>query len=168
MARYHRSAAAGVAAPKEIALPEERVEQVRKLLVRWIQIRDRNDSEAFLHEHASELLTDEAEAVLQTLKNTKYSKLLRACREHGIEAAYEQIRRATSQNPLIQGLLRFLQADSDEEARAVLLAQPELLLSDEAGEALEKFQGGDEASSAHLARRKALWQQVRQERGGLG
>lgn len=66
----------------------------------------------------------------------------------------------------MQGLLQFLQADSDEDARAVLLAQPELLLSDDAAGELEKFQGGDEASQARVAQRKALWQQVRQERGG--
>ena len=158
----------------QVSLTQEEAQRLADLLIAWVQTPDRGASEAYLREHAADLLTDAADAVMGMLiqgnpgrqKLEQHRALLRACREHGIEAAYEQIRAAVSQNPLMQGLRQFLRADSDEEARAVLLAQPELLLSDEAAGELEKLQGGDEASQASITQRKALWQQVRQEYGG--
>ena len=66
-------------------------------LIAWIQNSDWAASEAYLRDHAAELLTDEAEAALELLRQgnpnhpaiSQHQTLLRRCREMGIAAAYE-------------------------------------------------------------------------------
>ncbi|HQM13155.1 MAG TPA: hypothetical protein PK832_01785, partial [Anaerolineae bacterium] len=70
------------------------------LLIAWIQTPDWSASEAFVQEHAADLLTDEAEAVLERLRQgnpdhraiPQHQTLLRRCRDVGIEAAYRKLK----------------------------------------------------------------------------
>jgi hypothetical protein len=69
-------------------------------------------------------------------------------------------------SPLERALADFLQAETDEAARAVLLARPELLLSDAAGRRLDSYVDRDPAGQAHLEHRRALWREVAMHAGG--
>jgi hypothetical protein len=75
--------------------------------------------------------------------------------------AFHTLRHAWARmSPLDRALADFLQADTDEAARAVLLARPELLLSAEAGRRLDSYVDPDPAGQAHLERRRALRREV--------
>ena len=72
------------------------------LLIAWIKTPDWRASEAYLQEHAADLLTGEAEAVLEQLRQgnpdadviPQHQTLLRRCRAVGIEAAYREFHAA--------------------------------------------------------------------------
>jgi len=76
------------------------MQQMADLLIAWIQTPDWSASEAFAQEHAADLLTDEAEAVLERLRQgnpdhraiPQHQTLLRRCRDVGIEAAYRKLK----------------------------------------------------------------------------
>ncbi len=97
-------------------------------LVEWIQTPDWDASAAFMRAHAAELLTGEGAAALTLLHMHNagneqvelHAGLLAACREHGIEAAYEQLRqesgqasglaeaaRAVAESPLLQAVMEW-------------------------------------------------------------
>ena len=81
-------------------------------------------------------------------------------------AALRPIREALARmSPLDRGLAEFLQAETDAAARAVLLARPELLLSDASGNRLRSYVDADPAGQAHLDARRALWREVQVSRG---
>lgn len=64
-------------------------------------------------------------------------------------------------SPLWSGLRAFLNAESDADAEAVLLADPVRLLSTDGEQALENMAGGTETAQARLVDRRALWRHVR-------
>ncbi len=84
--------------PSESPAPDA-AQALAGLLIAWIQTPDWSTSEAFAQEHAADLLTDEAEAVLELLRQgnpnhraiPQHQTLLRRCREVGIEAAYRKL-----------------------------------------------------------------------------
>jgi hypothetical protein len=152
-------------------------------LVEWIQTPDWNASEAFLQEHADELLTDAGATALQMLQEANegheeiklHITLLGSCREQGLAAAYAQLRQeieahATAEtlanSPLLQAVVEFLRAENDEAARRVLETRRSILLTLDARRTIDGFlatahQQGDEAAQTRLAARLALWQTVR-------
>ncbi|HFD39027.1 MAG TPA: tetratricopeptide repeat protein, partial [Anaerolineae bacterium] len=87
------------------------VQQLADLLIAWIQTPDWAQSEAYLQEHAADLLGDEAEAALALLRQANpdaetipvHQALLRRCREIGIEAAYREFRAALAVASLLPG-----------------------------------------------------------------
>ena len=80
--------------------PLDATQALADLLIAWIQTPDWSASEAFVQEHAADLLTDEAEAVLELLRQgnpdhraiPQHQTLLRRCRDVGIEAAYRKLK----------------------------------------------------------------------------
>jgi hypothetical protein len=80
--------------PPELA---EKLQDLADLLIEWVRTPDWAESRAYLQEHGSELLSDEAEMALQLLirgnpgakELPEHMALLKACREKGIDAAYE-------------------------------------------------------------------------------
>lgn len=64
---------------------------------------------------------------------------------------------------MVQGIYDFLQPDSEAEARALLTAQPDLLLTDEAWDVLSEFFADTPQAQAHLRQRRQLWQETRQQ-----
>ena len=162
-------------------------------LVAWIETPDWDASEAFLAEHAAELLSAAAAAAMTLLHMNNagheqvalHANLLRACRQHGIEAAYEQLRREQAQledlakvvqtaaeNPLWRAVGELLQAEDDEQARQVLNSRRDLLVTADARDLLEQLaqaarSQGDAAAAERIAGRLALWEQAwRQRMGG--
>ncbi|PKO21066.1 MAG: hypothetical protein CVU38_16795, partial [Chloroflexi bacterium HGW-Chloroflexi-1] len=148
-------------------------------LVAWIQTPDWDTSQAFLTEHAAALPTDAGSAAMTLLRLAnadhpeieRHAGLLAACREHGIDAAYTQLRqemaaaRQLQDSPLLQAVATFLQAD-DESAASLLAEQSSLLLTVDARNLLEQFAGaarqqGDtqaaERIAARLAQVQAAW-----------
>ncbi|NMC01074.1 MAG: tetratricopeptide repeat protein, partial [Chloroflexi bacterium] len=117
------------------------MQQMADLLIAWIQTPDWSASEAFAQEHAADLLTDEAEAVLELLRQgnpdhraiPQHQTLLRRCREVGIEAAYHELRAALSaarqmaQDPANAALAALLQVNSGETFEQALAQHPTLL-----------------------------------------
>ncbi|MBM4461386.1 MAG: hypothetical protein FJ011_27125, partial [Chloroflexi bacterium] len=156
-------------------------------LVAWIQTPDWDASQAFIRAHAAELLTDAATAAMTLLHMNNagheqvelHARLLAACCEQGIEAAYEQLRRELAQaedlakvaqtvteNPLLRAVVEFLGAEDDEQARQVLDSRRDLLLTAEARDLLEQLlhaaqQAGDAPAAERIAARLALVQAAR-------
>ncbi|HML22178.1 MAG TPA: NB-ARC domain-containing protein [Aggregatilinea sp.] len=64
-------------------------------------------------------------------------------------------------NPLVMQLEAFVTAHTEEDARLLLLAQPDLMLSLDAELALARFRASDDHSKQQLEMRRALWRQVR-------
>ncbi len=173
-------------------LGEDAEQALAGQLVAWIQTPDWDASQAFLGEHAAELLTDAGTAAMTLLRMNNaghaqvelHANLLRACREWGIEAAYEQLRRELAQaedlaevaqtvteNPLLRAVVEFLGAEDDERAGRVLDSRRDLLLTAEARDLLEQFlhaaqQAGDAAAVERIAGRLRLWQQAWRQRAG--
>ncbi|MCX7670523.1 MAG: NB-ARC domain-containing protein, partial [Anaerolineae bacterium] len=160
-------------------------------LIAWIETPDWAASEAFLREHASGLLTAEGAAAMTLLHMRNaghaqvelHARLLAACREHGIEAAYAQLRRemaaveglaeaarAAAESPLLQAIGEFINATTDSDARRVLEQRHELLLTAEARTLLEQLvaaaQGQDDAIVDRLRHRLTLWQEAWRRRVG--
>ena len=75
------------------------LQPIADLLIAWIQTPDWGASETFLQAHAADLLTDQAAAVLELLRQgnpnvtsiLQHQTLLQRCREMGIAAAYQAI-----------------------------------------------------------------------------
>ena len=110
-------------------------------------------------------LTDLVEIAGRMLSETDDADLAEGIRQR-LEGL-QQMRAALppdQASPLIQALLEFLPAGSAAEAQAILLAQPDLLLSVDAGQALSQFAGGDPESQQHLEARRALWAQLYRQR----
>jgi len=147
-----------------------RLQQLAEMLIAWVQTPDWSTSRTYLEEHQDELLTDAAEQALQLLIQAnpnvrqlpQHLEILQRARRDGISAAYAQIMASQAQPDLalVQALAAFLQAETDDAARAYLAAHPELL-SDEAWRVLGMFQGQDAASQAYLESRRALWRAVK-------
>ena len=78
-------------------------------------------------------------------------------------ACLREIRAERAMSPLELGVQSFLRAGNEEQARAVLLAQPDLLLSPEAGEDLQGYTGANPESQAHIDARRALWRTTQSE-----
>ncbi len=84
-------------AQSESRAPDE-AQALADLLIAWIQTPDWGASETFLQAHAADLLTDQAAAVLELLRQgnpnvsaiPQHQTLLRRCREIGIAAAYRE------------------------------------------------------------------------------
>jgi len=151
-------------------------EDLADRLIAWINTPDWAASEEYLQEHAVELLTDEAEAELERLRQInpdstaipEHQELLRRARQAGIAATYADfhyqrlIRRVHQSGPIGAAVARFLQAD-DEEAAALLQSEAALLLSLDAGELLRQLAeatAGDEGLTARLRARYEQWQRA--------
>jgi hypothetical protein len=82
-------------------------------------------------------------------------------RLEGLDAIREQ--RAIAQgSPLVEALLQFLNAATDDEARALFATSQDLMTSDEAQEILDTgFQGADEESQQRIAQRSELLRTLR-------
>ncbi len=163
------------------ALGDEGSRALADRLVAWIRTPDWAASEAFLREHAADLLSDAGAAAMTLLHMRNagdetveiHARLLAACREHGIEAAYAQLRREQAMqrrleqlaaSPLGQAVMAFINAD--DAAAAALLASRDLLTSADARDALELLreaarQQGDAAAVERIAARLALVQAAR-------
>jgi tetratricopeptide (TPR) repeat protein len=110
-------------------------------LIAWIQTPDWADSEAYLQQHAADLLSDEAEAVLASLQQAnpdrpailQHLALLRRCRVIGIGPAYQEFHatqaaaQQAAQDPAAQALTALLQVDSAEALEHTLAQHPALL-----------------------------------------
>jgi hypothetical protein len=146
------------------------LQQLANLIIAWIQTPDWSTSRTYLEEHQDELLTDAAEQALQLLIQAnpnvrqlpQHLEILQRARRDGISAAYAQIMASQAQPDLalVQALAAFLQAETDDAARAYLAAHPELL-SDEAEQILAMLQGEEEEEQALLEARRALWRAVK-------
>jgi hypothetical protein len=87
------------AAGAQLALEQlARLPQLANMLIAWVQTPDWDASRAYLEQHQSELLTDEAEIALQGIiqvndnhpELVRHLELLRKARREGIAAAYAQ------------------------------------------------------------------------------
>jgi tetratricopeptide (TPR) repeat protein len=167
-------------------LGEEGGQALAGRLVEWIRTPDWDASQAFLTEHAAELLTDAGAAAMTLLRMNNagqeqvelHANLLAACREHGSDAAYEQLRWEQAQgaqlqrlleSPLGQAVMGFIRAEDD--AAAALLAGNTLLTTADARNVLEQFlevarQQGDAPAAERIADRLALWQEAWRRRVG--
>ncbi len=104
------------------------VQPLADRLIAWIQTPDWGASEEYLHRHAAELLTDEAEAVLEGLRQAnpesnalpQHQLLLRRCRQVGIQAAYREFHQGAA-------LAALLAVDSLEGLEQALAQHPLLL-----------------------------------------
>ena len=154
-------------------------------LVAWIQTPDWEASQAFLREHTAELLSDAGAAALDLLQLANpgneqiatHRQLLRFAREHGIDAAYEQLQRELAaarqmqDSPLLQAITEFVNAESEDVARSVLESRSDLLLTADARSPLAQLveaarQQGDAAAQARLEARSALWHAAWREQTG--
>ncbi len=80
--------------------------QLAELLVGWLQTPDWAASESYLQAHRAELLTAEAESLLQLLLQqdpdqpvlTQHLAILRAARAEGIAVVYQQIQQILREN----------------------------------------------------------------------
>jgi hypothetical protein len=159
---------------------EATADRLGETLVVWVNAPDWAASEAFLRQHADELLTEDGETVVALLQLTNryvqdvdiHAHLLHACREHGIDAAYAQLHvdlvadeleeaGVLADDPLTQAVVAYLRAVDDAAARAVLAAQATLLSSPAARAVMEMFldaarASGDAAVTERVARRMVL------------
>jgi len=161
-------------------------------LIAWLQTPEWAASEAFIREHAAELLSDAGTAAMTLLHMHNagdetvemHARLLTACRAQGIDAAYAQVRRELSaaeglmeaagtaaESPLLQAIAEFVTAATDDDARRVLEEHRDLLLTTQARRLREQLaavaQGqGDAAVTERLQARLALWDQVWRGRVG--
>ncbi len=118
----------------------------------FIQAETWGKSRRILEQHP-ELLTDEADALLEQLIQTarerndenarqlfeQHRNLLRRCRQVGIEQAFqEQSQGKRWQQRLLETLFAFIQAETWDESRRILEQHPELL-TDEADALLEQL-----------------------------
>ncbi|MEJ5241402.1 MAG: CpXC domain-containing protein, partial [Anaerolineales bacterium] len=150
------------AALRELAERQQReLERLRRedpsqflhlMLSAFVQVPDLNQKRTIL-ENTPELLTDEADALLEQLiqaakaqqdENARqlfeqHRNLLRRCREVGIEQAFqEQSQGERWQERLTETLFAFIQAKTWDESRRILEQHPELL-TDEADALLEQL-----------------------------
>lgn len=148
-------------------------------LITWVQTSDWNTSEVYLQEHADDLLTDQGELALRFLCEShpdsttlaEHLTLLQHCRETGLAEAYAELRRPRPSNAealpqLMRTVFAFVQADSDAEARALLDAPPQVLLTEEVERLLEGLiqtahHQHDETLLALAEARLTLWREIR-------
>ncbi len=144
---------AGYAAVLE-ALAEE---QDAALLRALVEVRDSDEMARF-----AQTLTVNA---LERLIMTGDAALGRAAgpTANGLRQRLEALKAMREQlgSPLWRGLRAYLNAESDVDSEAVLLADPALLLSVEAEQALDGMTGGSASSHARLLAKRALWRRVR-------
>jgi len=88
----------------------------------------------------------------------------RAIRQR-IEDVKQLQRTPLSIGPVVRGLHQFIQAKTDREARRILLARPDLLLSPEAEQELAEFISDDPVSKAHLEKRRRLFRRLQRRQG---
>jgi hypothetical protein len=149
------------------------------LLVTWVQTPDWEVSEAYLHEHATALVTEQGELVLRFLCATQppsttleeHLTLLQQCRRDGIAEAYRAVRDLQPESvDALQQLLRavfgFVQAESDALARQLFDAEPALLQRPDAEDLMEDLihtaqHQEDRALQAKAERRLALYRSFR-------
>ena len=87
-------------------IPPVKAQQLVQTLVDWLQTPDWAASESYLQAHQAELLTAEAEALLQLLLQQdpdqpvleQHLAILRAARAEGIQAVYQQIQQILREN----------------------------------------------------------------------
>jgi len=143
-------------------------------LIAWIQTPDWGASEAYLGQHAAELLSDEAEAALELLRQgnpdraaiPQHQALLRRCREVGVEAAYQELRagmaamQQTAQEPVAQAVAALLQVESVEALEQTLAQHPVLwelaTLEGLAGLVRGAQEAGQPEAARHLLARLAV------------
>jgi hypothetical protein len=161
-------------------------------LIAWIQTPDWAASEAFIRQHAAELLSETGAAAMTLLHMRNagnemvemHARLLAVCRRDGVDAAYAQLRRelaaaeglaeaarSVAESPLLQAVAEFVTAATDDDARRLLEGRRDLLLTVDARDLLEQLaaaaQGqGDAAVAERLQARLALWHEVWQSRVG--
>jgi tetratricopeptide (TPR) repeat protein len=126
----------------------KKAQELADILVLWIESDTWAASQNYLEEHSEDVLTDEAEAVLNILQqgNTgnqlipEHAKLLKRCREEGIAQVYG------SEHPLAyvkQGNQLYKKKDYDEAVKAytrALEVEPDYILAlGERSEALEEL-----------------------------
>lgn len=167
---------------REFREPGGALEQAQTLidnLIEWMKAPDGAASEAYLQQHANELLTDQAQAMLELLlrMNDNNSQmqwllgLLARCRELGIAEAYAELRNSSeaaeepTRTPVQQAVLEFIEAETDAAARELLAVNDSPLLTLDARRLLESYvkaYGQQNAEvRAHLEARLALWYEVR-------
>jgi len=150
-------------------------------LIAWIQQPDWDASQAFLAQHAADLLGDAADAALTLLLMVNagnddvqlHHNLLAACRAQGIDAAYAQLYKQNRfaqyfSTPLGEAVLGFASADSDEAARHLLHDEPLLLTADARTllALLVEEEYVDEAARPQVLRRQSLWDEAWRARAG--
>jgi len=158
-------------------------------LVAWIQQETLDEAETYLHQHETELLTDDAAAVMQLLVEANpdnssvrdHQQRLARAHQVGITAMYAEIRQQRQQerieelqqqlSPIHAAITRFIQIEDDDSAAALLQSETSLLLTTDAGDILRQFSeaaasAGDDSLSARLRTRHQLWQTAYHARAG--
>lgn len=115
----------------------------------------------FVSRHSDEELDALVDMANQALPRASWQDA-RALRQRLAEL--ERIRQKPLDiSPVAQGIYDFLQPDSEEEARALLVAQADLLLTEEAWDVLSEFFADTPQAQMHLTQRRRLWQETRQQ-----
>ncbi len=150
-------------------------------LMQWMETPDWDTSEAYLGEHASELVTSDGQSAMDVLllangqaeQLVTHVHLLRVCREKGVEAAYVQLRQEMSQsvaaerqvveNPVLSAVVEFLRAEDDALAQEILDSRGTLLLTADGRHYIEGYlnaarEAGDTQAASAIALRVAMWQ----------
>jgi hypothetical protein len=170
----------------EKAPPEGNDKDLADKLIAWIQTPDWGASKAYLQTHADELLTDEAEAELERLRQInpenaaipEHQTLLRRARELGIAAMYadfhlqRMLERLPQSGPLGAAVARLIEAD-DDASTTLLQTESALLLTLDAGDLLRQLveaagAGDDERFAARMKARYQQWQTARLGGGSAG
>lgn len=132
-----------------------------KLFVAFRDIPNDFELAQFVRRHSDEELDALVDMATQALPRASWQDA-RALRQRLTELA--RIRQNPPHiSPVVQGIYAFLQPDSEAEARALLTAQPDLLLADEAWDVLSEFFADTPHAQAHLRQRRQLWQETRQQ-----
>jgi hypothetical protein len=128
-------------------LSPDYVQRLAQHFLAFVDSADWNQSKAYLQQHL-ELLHEEASFAIRILitrarerKDTAaeeafqfHEQLLQRCRTQGIETAFSELESSCHLNtpPLVDVLLAFAMADSDENARAIFAQHYDLLQSEQA------------------------------------
>jgi hypothetical protein len=145
----------------------------------WVQTPDWDFSKAYLQDHADTLLTEQGELALRYLCEahpdsatfSEHLLLFQRCRKVGIVAAYDELRRSRVEHgdtlpQRLRAVFAFVQAASETEARALLAAEPDVLLAQDVEQMLEGLivtaqQEDDDSMRTLVQARLAMWRAVR-------
>ena len=161
------------AASDEAILLRERLDSLRRKRAQGSP-KVNLQAEMLFNEFATATNRGELPQFLQKLSETGFTDLYRVLEQKIVESAdarqTEMLKRALAaihqfqdEEPLNDRLRAFLSSDDDMAARAILLGNPGLLLTDKAWEELNDFSSDDADAKARIEQRKVLWQQVHTE-----